>query len=103
LVPFLKLALAEVSRQLGNCRAHHLALAEADDPGLVLEVEAELIGMARADLAGRAELVRRLQRRRVRELAETVLCGQAYERWGPASCGMCRAGCWRPGPPKRRR
>ncbi|MEU0792664.1 AAA family ATPase [Amycolatopsis sp. NPDC005961] len=102
---------AEVSRQLGNCRAHHLALADADvhlrealaladsgrqralcayslarfrnacgepreavpllvralddlagtdDPALVLEVEAELIGMARADLAGRAELVRRL-------------------------------------------
>ncbi|KDN18708.1 ATP-binding protein [Amycolatopsis rifamycinica] len=102
---------AEVSRQLGNCRAHHLALAEADDhlrealaladggrqralcayslarfrnacgapreavpllvqaladlagaedPGLELEVEAELIGMARADLGGRAELVRRL-------------------------------------------
>ncbi|MEU7790560.1 AAA family ATPase [Amycolatopsis sp. NPDC049159] len=102
---------AEVSRQLGNCRAHHLALAEADghlrealaladggrqralcaysyarfrnacgepreavpllvraladlagadDPGLVLEVEAELIGMARADLGGRAELLHRL-------------------------------------------
>ncbi|MGW5718759.1 helix-turn-helix transcriptional regulator [Amycolatopsis sp. NPDC003865] len=103
---------AEVSRQLGNCRAHHLALADADghlrealalaesgrqralcayslarfrnacgepreavqllvraldelagvdDPGLVVEIEAELIGMARADLAGRPELVRRLE------------------------------------------
>ncbi|MEV7037779.1 AAA family ATPase [Amycolatopsis sp. NPDC051061] len=102
---------AEISRLLGNCRAHHLAIADADhhlrealsladagkqralcayslarfrnacgepreavallvqalddladvgDPELVLEVEAELIGMARADLAGRAELLRRM-------------------------------------------
>ncbi len=102
---------AEISRQLGNCQAHHLALDDAgtrlrealaladggrqralcayslarflngcgdpqeaipllvqalgdlegvDDPGLLLEVEAELVGMARADLASRSLLLRHL-------------------------------------------
>jgi DNA-binding CsgD family transcriptional regulator len=100
---------SEISRQLGNCRAHHLAIADggthlrealelaedsrqralcgyslarfrnacgepreaipllvralddltvAEDPALTLEIEGELIGMARADLAGRALLLR---------------------------------------------
>jgi DNA-binding CsgD family transcriptional regulator len=99
---------SEVSRQLGNCRAHHLAIADgevylrealalaeagrqralcgyslarfrnacgdprdaipllvralddlatAGDPALAAEIEGELIGMARADLAGRALLL----------------------------------------------
>jgi DNA-binding CsgD family transcriptional regulator len=102
---------AEISRQLGNCRAHQLAitdaethlrealalaqdsrqrglcayslarfhnacgapreaipllaaalddLADAGEPDLVLEVEGELIGMARADLAARDVLLRHL-------------------------------------------
>ncbi|TWP51738.1 AAA family ATPase [Lentzea tibetensis] len=105
---------AEISRQLGNCRAHHLALADAefhlrealaladtprqrapcayslarfrnacgepreaapllvqaldelDGPAeaenlpLVLETEAELIGVARCDLGSRAEMLRRI-------------------------------------------
>jgi DNA-binding CsgD family transcriptional regulator len=105
---------AEISRQLGNCRAHHLAIADAEinlrealaladnprqralcayslarfrnacgEPGeavpllvqaldeldgladtgnlpLALEIEAELIGIARCDLSSRAELLRRI-------------------------------------------
>jgi DNA-binding CsgD family transcriptional regulator len=105
---------AEISRQLGNCRAHHLAITDAEihlrealaladnprqralcayslarfrnacgEPGeavplliraldeldgradpqdapLVLELEAELIGIARCDLSSRAELLRRV-------------------------------------------
>lgn len=102
---------AEISRQLGNCRAHHLAiteagthlrdalalaqdsrqralcayslarfrnacgepgeaipllvraldeLADAGEPAWALEVEGELIGMARADLGGRAVLLRHM-------------------------------------------
>ncbi|TDV43118.1 ATP-binding protein [Actinophytocola oryzae] len=109
---------AEISRQLGNCRAHHLAtadaenhlrealalaqdsrqrglcayslarfrnacgapreaipllvaalddLAEAGEPALLLEVEGELIGMARADLAGRDVLLRHLDSFAARE------------------------------------
>ncbi|MCS7477105.1 AAA family ATPase [Umezawaea endophytica] len=102
---------AEISRRLGNCQAHHLAIDDAearlrealaladagrqralcayslarflngcgdpqeaipllcqalddlegvDDPALLLEVEAELVGMARADLAGHTLVLRHL-------------------------------------------
>jgi DNA-binding CsgD family transcriptional regulator len=105
---------AEISRQLGNCRAHHLAITDAEihlrealamadnprqralcayslarfrnacgEPGeavpllvraldeldgladagnlpLVLDIEAELVGIARCDLSSRTELLRRI-------------------------------------------